>query len=299
MRHLYVFLISITLLCGCMREPDNFTIIHVNPFVPRSTTCPTNYVSVPAVPGYTSSAFCVAKYEAKIISGKAVSQMAGLPTETRLKSQAAAACAANGSRYSLISNNQWQAVARTIEKIPRNWSSGLVGSGLLSLGHSDGDPMTGLEPGPDSDGCFGTRNTDCKPGTWHFQERTMYISSDQVIWDFAGNLPEWILDIQTLDVSSILAPGKNVSTLTVPSLIQTYGSGLVSRALLDTSTYGGLGAVKSELTLDGVAYGVIRGGSYDDTTDSGIFYADVNVPAETAQYDQSPRHIGFRCVYSP
>lgn len=58
--------------------------------------------------------------------------------------------------YSLITNAQWQTIARNIEQVSANWSGGSVGAGSLNRGHSDSAPNNALAASTDDDPCYDT-----------------------------------------------------------------------------------------------------------------------------------------------
>src|SRR5688572_19136559 len=121
--------------------------------------CPANYVFVPQNCAYNAGEFCIAKYEMKNGSGIARSEAAGDPWGTLTTEQAKAACAANGARYHLVTNDEWMATARAIEATPANWST--TATAFLSKGKTDdcggGCPGPGYCPAPastDATPCF-------------------------------------------------------------------------------------------------------------------------------------------------
>ena len=79
---------------------------------------------------YGTSDFYVAKYEAKNVDGKAVSQAAGRPwiAISQASSIATAAAACDGCQ--LITDAQWMTLAENIMSVGSNWSGGSVGSGV-------------------------------------------------------------------------------------------------------------------------------------------------------------------------
>jgi formylglycine-generating enzyme required for sulfatase activity len=156
-----------------------------------------------------SDAFCVSKYEMKILGDNngnqaysaafvADSRSSGTPWVNINRDQTITECQALG--YDLISNAQWQAVAREIELaqtagVYLNWSSGSTsGANALNRGHSDSGPGNSLAASLDSDPCFGTGQVSCANNTNadFTQKRTHALASGEVIWDVAGNVYEWV-----------------------------------------------------------------------------------------------------------
>ena len=140
--------------------------------VTNNFICPENFVGVPALEGYTTHSFCVAKYEMKNDgSGNAVSQVAGAPYLGVVRDDAIVKCTGMGSGYDLLTNDGWQSMARNIELVGDNWGGGNVGSTEgLSQGHMYVDPYDPLNEflaaSPDDNkGCYGTDQT-CDGRTW-------------------------------------------------------------------------------------------------------------------------------------
>jgi len=107
--------------------------------VTNSFICPANFVAVPSLQDYTTNSFCVMKYEAKNDgSGNAISQAASLPYTSINRDNSITKCTDIGSGYDLITNDEWQSIARNIELVGSNWANGSVGGTEgLSTGHSD------------------------------------------------------------------------------------------------------------------------------------------------------------------
>lgn len=197
--------------------PDSYTIyaraigiaLNVSPCSTATVAyvrnqCPANYIPVPHdVNVGTSQDFCVAKYEMKNVSSVATSQASGNPwvsiTQVNSRSTCSALNALNGvvNKYALISNEEWMTIARNIEQVHENWSpiSGIqtAGLGVLARGHSDNSPSNSLAASTDNDPYSGTGNSsaDAANAGWE-QKRTLKLSNDEVIWDLAGNVYEWV-----------------------------------------------------------------------------------------------------------
>ena len=88
--------------------------------------------------------------------------------------------------YALISNPEWMTIARNVENIDSNWTSGTVGTGCLKIGNVGGtNACAGGNSGyngPDPD--LGSGRTD--NGT-----AQLTLNNGSVIWDLSGNVWEW------------------------------------------------------------------------------------------------------------
>lgn len=69
-------------------------------------------------------------------SGNAVSQPANTPWVLITHNDAKSECMNIGGNYDLISNAEWMAIALEIELNQNNWSSGIVGTGMIYGGGS-------------------------------------------------------------------------------------------------------------------------------------------------------------------
>ena len=168
-------------------------------------SCPENYIRVPAFDPYTNNDFCVAKYEMKTGT---ISEPDNLPEVNIQQSTAKSQCEAidgAAASYQLISNAQWQTIARNIELNPENWDSNEVGSGQINTGNTDNDTLAGpagalAASSSDDQDCFGTGEENDEPngdhscGGWHSQKRTHKLLNGEIIWDFGGNVSEWVRD---------------------------------------------------------------------------------------------------------
>ena len=254
-----------------------------------SVTCPTNYILVPANTTYFPKQFCVAKYEMKNDGyGTAVTQATGTPWVSIDRPTSRSKCQALGSGYDMISNDQWQTIARNIAGVASNWDSGTVASGQLNRGHSDNAPASALAAvTDDNDPCNGTGQT-CSSSTWNSQRRTHTLSNGNKIWDFAGNVWEWV----TNDSNVSNGADGYISTMSGGDIRQTrYGaaSGTIC-ATPGSSPYCGMGHGWFNYT----AGAVFRGGYWVNDVNAGVF-ASYLVNASTA----TSANIGFRCVFVP
>ena len=246
-------------------------------------SCEENYIPIPSNEDFYDGSFCVMKYEAKLEGGKAVSQPEGRPLTRISHPNAIDLCRANGSRYDLITNDQWQNIARLIEKEDKNWSSGksrVRAGNSLNCGVNTGAPKAASDD--DRDDCAGTK---CG-SKWHYKRRTHFLPGG-VIWDMCGNVGEMMKDANksaykfndyvykmNLTLRRKFGPKKDYT-----------GTG----SELRRNQYWGLG----HADLSGGKSLIVRGGQ---NRSGGVFSASL-------QYDQNKsrlgHNIGFRCVYIP
>ena len=254
-------------------------------------TGPKNYVPISSLEDYFESGFYAMKYEAKLkeagVSSKAVSAPEGRPITRVSHSEAVRLCQNNGSRYDLMTNAQWQNIARAIEDIDDNWSKGkarAIEGNMLNCGIHAGLPK---EASSNDDNDCGGR--DCGSG-WHFSRRTHYLPKAR-IWDMCGNVGEIMKDkkprsfsfdgaayLMTDEVKRIFGPKKKYDIL----------SGRGTRR----TSHWGLGYAKTRGSGDMI----IRGGQVNRRY-MGIFSVDLTEKREGRV--SAIGNVGFRCVFNP
>ena len=150
----------------------------------------------------TGLGFQVMKYEARNVDGKANSTPEGLPWRSISQTQAILECNKIGAH--LITNTEWTALARHIAAQPSNWSTGVVGDGVLSRGYSasttnasDGFTNTVVAPNTGIGYEYNTGANIVGPSGVFDLKRTHNLANGQTIWDLAGNLWEWNSDTCT------------------------------------------------------------------------------------------------------
>ena len=251
--------------------------------------CPIGYIQVPPLPPYTTRDFCVAKYEMKNNGyGAATSVATGTPWVSINRASARSACQNLGAGFDMISNDQWQTIARNIAGVASNWSTGTVASGELNRGHSDNSPANSLAASTDdNDPCNGTGQT-CSRTVWDKQRRTHNLSNGNVIWDFAGNVAEWV----TNDSNVSNGVDGYMSTMSGGDIRQTsYGADSATIcASPSTTPYCGMGFGGFNYTAGAIS----RGRSWGDGPSSGVFTANLNTPSTASLVN-----LGFRCVFVP
>jgi len=261
--------------------------------------CPTGYIPVSANASLGVSSFCVMKYEAKNVAGVATSQAASTPWGNISATNAKTKCTDLGANYDLISNPEWMTIAYDAERTGSNWSGGNPGSGAMYRGHSDNSPGSILAVTDAADSYNGTGNTSAQAmGSGKEQRRTFTLSNGEVLWDFAGNLDEW--------VDWTLGGGFNTGPTTCNESYSAIEIPVVSCAALQTLDYmpsnpaGVTPAVNynSNYGLGRFYVGrggtAIRGGSWGAGASAGAFGINTYFGAT-----QGINESGFRCVYRP
>ncbi len=259
------------------------------------TACPAGYVEVPPLAPYTQKSFCVMKYEAKTGSASvaATTAAAGTPVVSINRDNARASCKLNGAGYDLISNAQWQTIARNIADTPSNWgtegqpnATAAYGAAALSHGHSDGIPNNALAANADDTvACDGTEQT-CSNTDWSSQRRTFYLSNGSVLWDFAGNVWEWVRDNNTTTQG---AEGFLSTMNANDSRQNNFGNDQFCNAP-GGSPYCGMGYGYTNSS----AGAVFRGSNWSNGMRTGVFTSNL-----TGGPTVTITSLGFRCVYQP
>ena len=213
----------------------------------------------------------------------------------------------------MISNDEWQNIARDIEMQPQNWSSGNIGVGHLNRGHSDSDPNNPLAASTDdNEDCVGTNNEvgggNDSCGGHSSQRRTHVLSNGEVIWDFSGNVVEFMLDTnssgdnydggfsyisQVTSVSHSTAYSLAGGTTTTARIAKDQFGPSGDYSSLNSGEFGGLG--RTNLSIPGSGVSVLtRGGNYGSGVDAGPF--TISIQFNDSQIGTS---FGYRCVLHP
>ena len=135
--------------------------------------------------------FYVQKYEARDVSSVPTAQPSGTPWVSVTQITAKLSCEALGPGYHLLTMPEALTISRNIENNAWNWTGGSVGSGGLWRGHTDNSPANSLAADvtgdPDDDYYIGTGQS----GT-SIERRVHQLSSGQYLWDWSGNIEEWV-----------------------------------------------------------------------------------------------------------
>jgi hypothetical protein len=199
--------------------------------------------------------------------------------------------------YRLISNTQWQVIARNIVQQTSNWTLGAVGSGTLYQGHTDAGPANPVQNGSDN----ATEPTDSSGAFFGIgessgpQRRVHYLTGTEYLFDFSGNAWQWVSDDRSGGTYSV-GLSNTLSTAGWFELTSFSGGNFQSifgyEITYNSSQLAGRISVPPTL---GTA--IVRGGFYgagSSNLNFGIFATDFSRAPATAYPD-----VGFRCVYVP
>lgn len=270
--------------------------------IEKGISCPEGYIFVYGNSALGTNDFCVMKYEAKNIGGVATNQADGTPWVSITQTDAIAAAAASGGH--LITEAEWMTIAADVLSVKYNWSGGAVGSGYVYQGHVNESPAGALEASADdSNGLFGiTGGTGTASGT--NSQRTLLLSSGDIIWDFSGNVGEWTqqaVGLATHTTSQIGVSGDlaftwrewNLGSLSMGNLgANSRPSALASTAglsdIVNWDASKGIGRVYANYA-DVSARAFRRGGDWGPASNPGVLALTLN---SLASYEGT--HIGFR-----
>jgi formylglycine-generating enzyme required for sulfatase activity len=259
--------------------------------------CPTGFISVPGDASLGTDDFCVAKYEMK--SGPA-STPAGNPIVSINATDAFSQCAGmseagfESGSFAMISNPEWMTIARNVEQVASNWSSGVVGTGVLARGwsastsRSDTWTNSAVAPGTGASYLYNNGADSASASGNHLYRRTLILSNAEEIWDFSGNVWEWV-DWSSTDGSFTSGP-TNCS--------ESWNEFSSSCASLGDNDYKPTSGYTSTQAMGrwwgGTGGAARRGSPWGHGSDAGAFTLALN----DAQ-SNTGTNIGFRCVWRP
>jgi hypothetical protein len=264
--------------------------------------CPDGFIRVPWNPEFSTKTFCVAKYEMSYNDGytpnstnwdwntisyvawkQIGSQAWKYPIVDITQPQAIVACASMGVWYHLITNNEWMTIARNIEWVALNWSSGKIGQWNLSNGVSND---TSLWCAWQIDTTYPTKRAT---KTWKWTsdacnlKRKHKLTNGEEIWDLAWNVWEHV--------------NKEITwTTTMAGVVWEPDSDGIY-ALADMKKYwsmfwlgksAGMGSVRNVAPANNI---FLHGASAYNGDDAWVFSLHLHWAASG-----SDRYVGFRCV---
>lgn len=251
---------------------------------------PKNYLAISPLDNQYETGFFVMKYEAKEeeagVNSRAISVPENRPISRVSYADAVRFCRNNGTRYDLISNEQWQNIAQAIESVDENWSlnqARVIDGNTLNCGVNIGTIKAASSS--DDEDCA---TSACDRG-WDYRRRTHLLPSGHRIWDMCGNVGEMMKTKNTRNSSfsdfvykminpekAEYGPDKNYHD----TLFRFYSK----------NQQWGLGFAE----LDEGGSLIVRGGQHRN---AGIFSVHTNYDYDNRTAIKS--NIGFRCVYLP
>lgn len=274
--------------------------------------CPEGFLGVHAnsIMFNTNRPFCVMAYEAREGEDGLPHSTPQGPAWAGLSAvEAKDKCRALGQRYDLISNNEWMTIAHHLQNSPQNFelhNSNFIYPRGWSANEIFSDNWTNLEAAPHSHSsclynvstpCFNPLDQDCYDNcssTGHFTHRRTHYLHGKELWDFAGNLGEWVDWTQEQDSDdfskgpTLCGPGfwmnlynVSCSALTPQDVIPSTGVASFQEGL--GMFFGGAG---------GAAF---RGGAFDYGHRAGIYTLELHFDSTNPGIE----HMGFRCVFRP
>lgn len=248
---------------------------------------------------YETRDFCLQKYPASNVSNVATAQPGLQPWVSISQNVARERCMALGAGYHLINNPEWMTLAAIIAKQANNWSSGSVGNGMMARGHSDNNPANACPANPDDTKAW--VDADCSgkvQGSLPFhQRRTHTFANGKVIWDFGGNILQWVDYNNSYDKPSPQMAWLEFNTIGNGSQTspRTHFVPIASTQSWWNDSWNsmqGIGMIYPGSNGSGGA--LLRGAFWDGGSFAGAFAAFLDTaPSSTTSA------IGFRCAYTP
>jgi prepilin-type N-terminal cleavage/methylation domain-containing protein len=248
---------------------------------------------------------CVMKYEAKaqdnngdivaftdntytLTDYTAVSVPDGNPWVCINQYNAKVACESIGAH--LITNAEWMALARDIEAQDVNWTDGKVGEGVLRIGNAGSNSTNGSSyngPKPDYVGRDPQTTTTDRSST---SPARLFLSNGQEVWDFSGNVWEWVNDTITVENLPITAGTVTFSNASFHAIYLPQAEVVPLKAI--SSSLGG-GVIYSSSSDVNDPRGFLRGSSTAYGSNAGIFTLNLCNPPTVFGLGGT---MGFRCV---
>lgn len=269
-----------------------------------SITCPNTYgdfVPVRGNPSLSTNDFCVMKYEARNIGSVAISQAAGTPWVNISADDSWIECDdlndfGQSGTYALISNPEWMTIARDAESLGGNWSGSSVGVGEMARGWtahvSYGDSWTNSSVAPNSQPTclYNTASNTCASSGDHRYRRTLSLSTGEDIWDFSGNVWNWV-DWE-INGSFTLGPTTCPATWDEFPNVTCAELDVENDLLPSNQTYDSSQSVGQFYGASGGA--ALRGGGWNNGSRGGAFTLNLDINSSNPGSRR-----GFRCVWRP
>ena len=273
---------------------------------------------------------CACRGDKQIVSTSLGFPITFIPAISGDQDNAKAYCQTQG--WHLMTNPEWMTIARDVEQVQENWcdkdgsncgfSPGTSGK-ILANGHNDNDNEilaganshnSALIAGADNQPCFGTTTDGSNVcGGKGSQKRTLQFSNENIIWDFAGNVWQWVdatisrKDQPKSQTKSVLdqgwiwsdfTPGSLESVITDNGQQPTLGYDAFRPSNSSWNSNNGVGRIyhfSSVTDNNNTQYGFIRGGNWRHGYDSGAFCVHLSPLLNKSNIDD----VGFRCATLP
>jgi len=248
---------------------------------------------------------------------KIVSSANGFPIANVNRATAISLCATitnpdfDGT-FRLINNEEWMTIARNLEQQPTNWNTGIVGQGSLKRGNA-GLNETNVSYRYAS-GSWSSPpvyyNADYLGSPSPASQRTenstarMILSNGENIWDFSGNLSEWVRNTVVAATEPVTL---NPTTYTQGSYTEFTNINTqifefpLNRFMPSNQTWNsskGTGMIATRWLSGSTTHGIYRSGNYGSTGTSTTKYEGIyNIMFNTTTTVSTG--LGFRCVYIP
>jgi len=272
------------------------------------------------------SCACTAQNNKEVVSTKTGFPITYIAMSDNTQNNAKAYCQNNG--WHIITNNEWMTIARNVEQVQVNWCNrngtdcgftpGTKGK-ILASGHSDELNEASASAGgegalvaaDDNQPCFGTTadgSNTC--GGKSSQKRTLTLSNGNTLWDFAGNVWQWVdAQVERKDepesktngvfdfgwIRSDFAPGSDPSVITDNGTGSVLGYDAFRPSNPSFNANNGVGRIyhySAPTDTSTALYAFIRGGNWRHYDDDGAFTVHMSPPENTENIDD----VGFRCV---
>lgn len=270
---------------------------------------------------------CTVSNNKQIVSTVSGFPIAYIPEADKTPNNAETYCAQMG--WHLITNDEWMTIARNVEQVPANWcdsngtncgfAPGTQGK-ILASGHNDSNNEasagganhdSAIIAGNDSQPCFGTTTDGSNAcGGKGSQKRILVLNNGQTIWDFAGNVWQWVdntvmrKDEPESATNGVLDNGwtrSDFSAGSLPSVLTDNGQGatmgydVFRPSNPSWNANNGVGRIyhySSATDTSTTLYTFIRGGNWKHGTDDGAFTVHISPTPGTLNIND----VGFRCA---
>ncbi len=251
------------------------------------------------------------------ITNRLVSTAEGYPIGNVNQNEARNYCqglaTSTGKDYHLITNNEWMTIARNIEDQNVNWISGAVGVGPLKKGNTYG--RIPAIPGEYGVSCVISAVAErwlidyvgapCSASPNHRNQLSLarlVLSTGDEIWDFSGNMEEWVdktvysyVEPKPIDEQNYSSPARFEFTLIDRTKLHpSFPENQYRPKNLNWNSIQGVGQIFSHWRSGNATHGILRGGRvFLNNGPTGIYTIDFYTPTTRTIY------AGFRCVYVP